>query len=87
MHMQHYAIFLQGFNYEIEYRKSERHANADCLSRLPVDAPQTVADLVDAYQLEVIETLPVTADRIAIETRKDKSVKELLEALQTGKLK
>jgi len=24
MHMQHYAIFLQGFNYEIEYRKSER---------------------------------------------------------------
>ncbi|XP_029168807.1 uncharacterized protein K02A2.6-like [Nylanderia fulva] len=86
MRMQHYAIFLQGYNYEIEYRKSERHANADCLSRLPVDAPQTVADTVDAYQLEVIKTLPVTASRIEIETRKDKTIRELLEALQTGKV-
>lgn len=36
MRMQHYAIFLQGFTYTIQYRKSENHANADCLSRLPV---------------------------------------------------
>lgn len=33
MHMQHYAIFLQEYNYLIKYRKSEKHANADCLSR------------------------------------------------------
>ncbi|XP_018407383.1 PREDICTED: uncharacterized protein K02A2.6-like [Cyphomyrmex costatus] len=85
MRMQHYAIFLQEFNYEIEYRKSEKHANADCLSRLPVDAPQMIADVVDAYQVEVIETLPVTANRIAAETRKDKDVSDLLQALQTGK--
>jgi len=84
--MQHYAIFLQGFNYKIEYRRSEKHTNADCLSRLPVDAPQTVADVVDAYQLEIIETLPVTASKIAYETQKDKDASELLEALQTGKV-
>lgn len=36
MRMQHYANFLQGFNYDIQYRKSENHANADCLSRLPI---------------------------------------------------
>jgi len=42
--------------------------------------------VVDAYQLEIIETLPVTVGRIAIETRKDKNVSELLETLQTGKL-
>ncbi|XP_011170649.2 uncharacterized protein K02A2.6-like [Solenopsis invicta] len=86
MRMQHYAIFLQGFNYKIEYRKSEKHANADCLSRLPVDAPQTIADVIDAYQLEIIETLPVTASKLAYETQKDKDVSELLEALQTGKI-
>lgn len=34
--MQHYALFLQEFNYSIKYRKSELHANADCLSRLPI---------------------------------------------------
>lgn len=35
MRMQHYALFLQGFNYEIKYRNTKEHLNADCLSRLP----------------------------------------------------
>jgi len=34
--MQHYAIFLQDFNYNIEYRKSENYVNADCISRLSI---------------------------------------------------
>ncbi|XP_071635762.1 retrovirus-related Pol polyprotein from transposon 17.6 isoform X1 [Temnothorax longispinosus] len=40
MRMQHYALFLRGFNYSIKYRKSEAHANADCLSRLPIKENQ-----------------------------------------------
>lgn len=36
MRMQHYALFLQGYNYTIKYRKSEEHSNAECLSRLPI---------------------------------------------------
>lgn len=34
--MQHYAIFLQGFNYKIKYKRSEENANADAFSRLPI---------------------------------------------------
>ena len=48
MRMQHYAIFLQGFNFRIEYRKSENHANADCMSRLPVKKTGQL-DKIDAY--------------------------------------
>lgn len=49
MRMQHYAIFLQGFNYDIQYKKSEHHANADCLSRLPVVCQEYVEDVVDVF--------------------------------------
>lgn len=85
MRMQHYAIFLQGFNYEIQYRKSEKHANADCLSRLPIAGQESEGDVIDAFHLEIIDTLPVTANKIAIETKKDKDLHELIQALQSGK--
>ncbi|KAF2879722.1 hypothetical protein ILUMI_26440 [Ignelater luminosus] len=34
--MQHYAIFLQSFDFEIRYKNSKLNANADVFSRLPV---------------------------------------------------
>ena len=33
--MQRYALFLQGHDYDIEYKSSKSHANCDGLSRLP----------------------------------------------------
>ena len=33
--MQRYALFLQGYDYDIEYKSSKSHANCDGLSRLP----------------------------------------------------
>jgi len=44
-----------------------------------------IAD-VDAFQLELIDTLPITVDRIVTETEKDTELRELREALRTGKL-
>lgn len=85
MRMQHYAIFLQGFNYDIQCKKSEKHSNADCLSRLPVYSTEFTEDVVDVFQVQIIDTLPITAKRIAIETNKDKELQELLQALHTGK--
>lgn len=34
--LQRYALFLAGYNYDIVYRNTKKHGNADCLSRLPV---------------------------------------------------
>ena len=32
-----YALFLSGFDYDIVYKRTTQHINADCLPRLPLD--------------------------------------------------
>lgn len=84
--MQHYAIYLQAFDYEIRYRKSEQNCNADGLSRLAVNnkADFIQADEIDVLEVELISNLPVTVKEIAIETVKDSKVKKLVKALEAG---
>ncbi|XP_029164543.1 uncharacterized protein K02A2.6-like [Nylanderia fulva] len=84
--MQHYALFLQGFIYDIKYKKSEHHANVDCLSRLPIRAgEQLEIDVIDSFQDNVLQTLPTTAKNLADATDKDNTLRELKTALERGK--
>lgn len=65
MRMQHYAVFLQAFNFSIKYRKSNDHSNADGLSRLPIaEKRMAECDPIDVFLMENLETLPVTAKEI-----------------------
>lgn len=70
---QRYAAFLSGFNYSIEYRRSEQNANADSLSRLPL--PTTAKDEDskgdDLFYTVILESSPVNALIIAKESRHD----------------
>ncbi|XP_065224345.1 uncharacterized protein K02A2.6-like [Planococcus citri] len=78
----HYAIFLQGFDYEIKYRRSEQNANADFVSRFPyneVDVNQI--DTPTFLQKELLQKIPVTAAQIAEETLKDPITASLLRQL------
>ncbi|KAL7286694.1 hypothetical protein TKK_0019077 [Trichogramma kaykai] len=50
MRMQHYALFLRRFTYDIKYRRSEQNSNADCLSRLLMDECDIACDVVDLIQ-------------------------------------
>ena len=74
MRMQHYPIFLSGFNYKIKYRKSEENGNADCLSRLPIKNPDESMDVIDVFYLESITNLPLTAQIILKEIQNDKEI-------------
>lgn len=86
MRMQHYAVFLQAFNFKIKYRKSKDHGNADGFSRLPVTKKRFGGyDPIDIFQIKNVETLPVTAKEIRTETKRDKTLLKLLEALEKGK--
>lgn len=84
--MQHYALFLQAFTYDIKYKNTKLHANADALSRLPTKSEELQShDQCDIFHLKQIEILPVSADQIALEIVKDLTLLPLLQALKQGK--
>lgn len=70
--LQRYAVFLSGFTYEIMYKSTNNHTNADALSRLPVKSNENdEPDASDIFNIEQIENLPVTAMEIARETKRN----------------
>jgi len=86
MRMQHYAVFLQAFNFNIKYRKAIEHGNADGFSRLPIQEKSNGNyDVIDIFQIENVEALPVTAKSIREEICKDKLLAKILQALKNGK--
>ncbi|XP_043249938.1 uncharacterized protein K02A2.6-like [Colletes gigas] len=85
MRMQHYKIFLQAFNYDIKY-KNTIHSNADALSRLPVHSEDNNDfDIVDDYEIKLIDSLPITFKELATGTAKDAKLQQLVQALQSGR--
>ncbi|GFV85866.1 retrovirus-related Pol polyprotein from transposon 412 [Trichonephila clavipes] len=64
----HYALILQSFEFDIIFRKTIEHGNADFLSRLPKTSEELeVKDDITIFQMSQIEALPV----ISKELRRD----------------
>lgn len=81
----HYALFLQLFQFDIKYRKSELHGNADCLSRLPSKSQDLFSmDDVSLFQLNQLDTMPMKVEDIARATQEDPELKVIHEKLRTG---
>jgi hypothetical protein len=61
--LQRYALFLSGFNYQIEYKNTKRLTNADSLSILPLAEPdkKDTIDGEDVFHMSQIKHLPVTS--------------------------
>ena len=84
--LQRYAIFLSGFTYDIEYRSTKNHNNADALSRLPLenDIDENTKDADDVFHMSQIDDLPVTSTEIQRETRKDNVLASVLNQAMNG---
>ena len=64
--LQRWALLLTTYQYDIEYRSTEKHANADCLSRLPIQPNKhdEGVDEVKLINLLQIESLPLNVDQV-----------------------
>ncbi|XP_036845205.1 uncharacterized protein K02A2.6-like [Oncorhynchus mykiss] len=82
--MQRWALILLAYNYEIEYRRSSDHANADALSRLPCNSDTDSEDDRAVFQISLIDELPISASDIAEETRKDPVLSKVLDLTLGG---
>ena len=81
-----WSIFLMDYDYEISYRSTKAHGNADMLSRLP--RPHTKQDEEEAKEELVfsvdIEDTCLTARKIESYTKKDPILSKVLQYIMNG---
>ena len=85
--LQRWSLILSAYQYQIEFKPTSQHANADSLSRLPLShTAREDADIVAAtcFNVSKIATLPVTAKMLASATRTDPLLSKVLTYTQKG---
>ncbi len=81
--LQRWSLILMAHDYDIQYRKSADHSNADGLSRLPWE-DSTFATEAAVNYFSQVEDLPVSAKEIAEATRKDPILSRVWEYTAQG---
>ncbi|XP_055905818.1 uncharacterized protein K02A2.6-like [Eupeodes corollae] len=85
-----WALTLMSFTYEIRYKPSNKHANADALSRLPVgpdpefDALEETCQEISSEIDENINDFPINAKDVAEETLKDAVLYKIKQYINKG---
>ena len=81
--MQRWALTLSAYHYDIQFKPTAHHGNADGLSRLPlpsVRGKEEMSEAAAAYIINVkqINKLPVTAARLKEETASNPVLSKVL---------
>ena len=86
--LQRWAILLSAYNYEIEFKSTLDHANADGLSRLPLPntkgEPLVCSSEPSVFNVAQIESLPVTAEQVETYSRTDPVISKVLRHTKRG---
>ena len=82
--MQRLAIVLSAYDYQIEYRRSEKHSNCDALSQL-LHEDSMIRCESEIYSVSAIdEDFPITAKDIGKTTVLDPFLSRVLDFVMTG---
>ncbi|XP_033126304.1 uncharacterized protein K02A2.6-like [Anneissia japonica] len=80
--MQRWALLLSAYKYDIVYRKSNDHCNADMLSRLPTKDSRD--EHVEVNYFSYVDDLPITANDIGKATIKDPLLAKVYDYVLNG---
>ncbi|KAI7811353.1 hypothetical protein IRJ41_013611 [Triplophysa rosa] len=84
--MQRWALLLSAHQYDIRYRRSEIHANADGLSRLPLPTTRPEPAKADIFYFKEVDDSPVTAAQVKKYTRTDPVMSKVLNLVLRGEM-
>ncbi|XP_041565110.1 uncharacterized protein K02A2.6-like [Drosophila elegans] len=76
--LQRWAIILMAYNFDIQYRSTSAHGNADALSRLPVGTDPDFDKEEEACHNVVEVSPPINSEQIRNHMDKDKVLKQVL---------
>ena len=84
--LQRWAVLLSSYRYDIKFKDTVAHANADGLSRLPLDNNSTEELAIEAsvFNISQIDFLPVTAMQIRQATNTDPTLSKILNYTKNG---
>ena len=84
--LQCWALILSAYKYQIQYKPTKAHGNADGLSRLPLKSGKTKesVSISTIFNIQQIEALPVTAKEIAETTSHHPILSRVLHHIRTG---
>ena len=81
--LQRWALLLSAYTYDIEFKRTQDHVNADGLSRLPQGERQPPSTN-SAFVIGQIQALPVTAEKLEAATRQDPILSQLNRFVREG---
>lgn len=83
--MKHYSVFLSMFDFEMEFKSSKNHCNADGMSRLPLAKDNGFdADEVDVLIVSQLDLLPLNWKNLQEALVNEEEVKVLMQGLRDG---
>ncbi|XP_057677181.1 uncharacterized protein K02A2.6-like [Corythoichthys intestinalis] len=84
--LQRWALLLSAHSYDIKYRKSDLHCNADGLSRLPLPVTKREPTSVDIFYFRNVEHAPISASQVKRATQNRVIVPQSLRAKMLAQL-
>ena len=84
-HVQRWALLLSAYNYVLEYKPGANHANADCLSRLPLKADSSDCSNNEStiHMMDLVQA-PLTSADVKLHTSRDPVMSKVLELIYNG---
>ena len=83
--LQRWAIILSAYRYEIEFKPTRDHGNADGLSRLPLPKVSvSKPSAVDVFNVSQLDSCPVTSQQLGQATRRDPILSKVRRYTKSG---
>ncbi|XP_060581109.1 uncharacterized protein K02A2.6-like [Ruditapes philippinarum] len=83
--IQRYAVYLSGFDYDIEYKSTKKHTNVDGMSRLPAPSIlENESNFEEVFFNEQFDKLPITSAQIKRETQREPILSRVYENVNKG---